>query len=284
MCTYSYHYYHQKNDNIFRGLRLLYIGTSGYYFSDWIGTVYPEGLPKTQLLKYYASVWGFNAVELNFTYYTIPNYKTIVSMLRKTPQTFVFSVKMPNSVTHEGWKTLTLPENDIEKTLSALEPMISEDRLKILLAQFPYAFQFSKENLQYIQKLRDKVSQPLAIEFRHCSWDKEQVYDLLKSCDLTLVITDEPQVKDLFPYKPMRTSQISYFRLHGRNSKWFTSATERYNYNYSEEELKAFSRDIARLAKESQNSFVFFNNCYRGKALQNALTLRSILESTFLGS
>ncbi|MFN4190144.1 MAG: DUF72 domain-containing protein [Pseudothermotoga sp.] len=265
-------------------MRLLYIGTSGYYFSDWIGTVYPETLSKTQLLKYYASVWKFNAVELNFTYYTIPNYKTIVTMLRRTPQMFVFSVKMPRFVTHEGWKTLTLPQDDIKKTLTALEPMISEGRLKILLAQFPYAFQFSKKNLQYIQKLKNDITQPLAIEFRHRSWDKEQVYDFLRSCGLTTVIVDEPQIKDLFPYKPVRTSQISYFRFHGKNNKWFTSVTERYNYYYSEEELKNLSQDIIKMAKESEDSFVFFNNCYRGKAMQNALTLRSILQSFNLGS
>lgn len=263
---------------------MLYIGTSGYYFSDWIGTVYPEGLPKTQLLKYYSSVWNFNAVELNFTYYTIPNYKTIVSMIRKTPQTFVFSVKMPSSVTHEGWKTLTLPKDDIKKTLTALEPMISEGRLKMLLAQFPYAFRFCEENLQYIQELKNNISQPIAVEFRHRSWDQERVYDFLRSCGLTLVTVDEPKIKDLFPYKPVRTSQTSYFRFHGRNDKWFTSAAERYNYDYSEEELKNLSQDIDKMAKESQDSFVFFNNCYRGKALQNALTLRSILQSSILGS
>ncbi len=261
---------------------MLYIGTSGYYFSDWIGTVYPQGLSKSQLLKYYASVWQFNAVELNFTYYTVPNYRTIVSMLRKTPQTFVFCVKIPGSVTHEGWKNNTIFEEDIQKTLSALEPMISEGRLKMLLAQFPYTFQYSKEKLQYIQELRNRIDQPVAIEFRHRSWDREEVYDFLKVHDLSLVITDEPQIKELFPYKPIMTSQISYFRLHGRSEKWFSSGAERYNYEYSHEQLKQFAIDIAQLMQKSKDLFVFFNNCYQGKAVQNALTLRSILESTFL--
>lgn len=264
-------------------MNLLYIGTSGYYFSDWIGTVYPEGLSKTQLLKYYATVWNFNAVELNFTYYTIPNYKTIVSMLRKTPQTFVFSVKLPNSVTHQGWKTLSLPKQDIEKTLSALEPMIYEGRLKTLLAQFPYAFRYTRENMQYIQELRDKIDLPIAIEFRHCSWDNDQVYDFLRTHELSFVITDEPRIKDLFPYRVIRTSKISYFRYHGRNEKWFVSGAERYNYEYSFEQLREFAKDIVDIAKESEDLFVFFNNCYRGKAVQNALTLHSILENTFLG-
>ncbi|HOJ88495.1 MAG TPA: DUF72 domain-containing protein [Pseudothermotoga sp.] len=263
---------------------MLYIGTSGYYFSDWIGTVYPEDLSKSQLLKYYASVWKFDAVELNFTYYTIPSYKTVVSMLRKTPQTFVFSVKMPGSVTHEGWKNLILPEDDIEKTLSALQPMISENRLKIILAQFPYAFRYCDDNLQYLQRLRNMVKEPLAIEFRHRSWDNEKVYEFLSSSGLSFVIVDEPRMKELFPYKPIKTSRISYFRFHGRNEKWFYSSTERYDYDYSEEELRVFSDDIAKMLKESQDVFVFFNNCYRGKALQNALTLRSILENTVLRS
>ncbi|MBC7123441.1 MAG: DUF72 domain-containing protein, partial [Pseudothermotoga sp.] len=64
---------------------MIYVGTSGYSFSDWIGEVYPEGISRSNMLRYYASVWRFNAVELNFTYYALPTYRTIVSMLRRTP-------------------------------------------------------------------------------------------------------------------------------------------------------------------------------------------------------
>ncbi|MEJ5230151.1 MAG: DUF72 domain-containing protein [Pseudothermotoga sp.] len=263
---------------------MLYIGTSGYYFSDWIGTVYPEGLPKSQLLKYYANVLNLNAVELNFTYYTLPTYKTIVSMLRKTPATFFFTVKLPSSATHEGWKTASLPEEDIDKTMMALQPMIAEGRLKMLLAQFPYSFRYCEENVEYLKKLSEKIEQPIAVELRHSSWDNENAYKFFKSHQICLVTVDEPQIKDLFPYRPVAISKISYFRFHGRNDKWFVSATERYNYEYSEQQLKDFAKDIVNLMEESENVFVFFNNCYRGKAMKNALMLRSIIESSLLRS
>jgi uncharacterized protein YecE (DUF72 family) len=262
---------------------LIYIGTSGYSFNDWIGEVYPEGISKSDMLKYYAAVWKFKAVELNFTYYALPGYRTIVSMLRRTPSDFVFSVKLPASVTHEAWKSNLFPEEDVKKTIEALAPMVEEGRLKILLAQFPYSFRDTPANRQYLQMLRKKIDLPVAVEFRHASWDNETAYELLKSCGFTFVIVDEPNLRELFPYVPRLTSNVCYFRLHGRNRDWFNAPEgERYNYKYSDEELKVFAADILRLSNHAMDTFVFFNNCYRGNAVRDALKLRQMIESALL--
>jgi uncharacterized protein YecE (DUF72 family) len=261
----------------------LYIGTSGYYFDDWIGAVYPEKISRSAMIKYYSAVWKFNAVELNFTYYGLPGYKTIVSMVRKTPSSLVFSVKVPGSITHEGWKNSHFPREDIKFLLNALEPMILEKRLKVLLAQFPYSFTYSKENVDYLKKIRDTSTIPIAIEFRHKSWNTDDVYRFLEENEMCYVIVDEPQIRNLFPYRPLKTSDISYFRFHGRNSKWFVSSSERYNYDYSEEELELFKIDIEKLLRKSLDTFVFFNNCYRGKAVKNAIKLRSMIDNSFFG-
>lgn len=259
---------------------MIYIGTSGYSFSDWIGEVYPRDISKSDMLKYYFSVWNFNAVELNFTYYALPSYKTIVSMLRKTPNHFVFSVKLPASVTHEGWKSHHFPEDDVKKILSALVPMIEENRLKMLLAQFPYSFRDTSENRRYLQLVREKIELPIAIEFRHASWNNESTYEFLGSCGFTFVIVDEPNLRELFPYVPIVTSDKAYFRFHGRNKNWFTAPEgERYNYKYSEEEINNFAKDVVKLAEKASDVFVFFNNCYQGNAVRDAINLRQIIES-----
>jgi len=263
---------------------LIYLGTSGYSFSDWIGEVYPEGISRSDMLKYYANVWRFNAVELNFTYYTLPTYRAIVSMLRKTPSDFVFCVKLPASVTHEAWRSKTFPEEDVKKTLQALTPMFEERRLKILLAQFPYSFRDTPNNRQYLQLLREKINAPIAIEFRHASWNNESVYRLLKTLGYTFVIVDEPNLRDLFPYVPKVTSAVAYFRLHGRNRDWFSAPEgERYNYKYSDEEISIFARDIFNLSQQVVDTFVFFNNCYRGNAVRDAMKLRQMIEKALLG-
>ncbi|WP_448535750.1 DUF72 domain-containing protein [Pseudothermotoga sp.] len=264
---------------------MIYIGTSGYSFSDWIGEVYPEGMSKSDMLKYYASVWRFNAVELNFTYYALPTYKTIVSMLRKTPSDFVFSVKLPASVTHEAWKSNTFPEEDVEKTLRALTPMFEEGRLKMLLAQFPYSFRDTPSNRQYLQLLRERIDAPVAIEFRHASWNNESSYELLKTCGFTFVIVDEPNLRDLFPYVPKVTNAVAYFRFHGRNRDWFNAPEgERYNYKYNDEEISIFAGDVSRISQRVVDTFVFFNNCYRGNAVRDAMKLRQMIERALLGS
>ncbi len=270
---------HQNDDNIIVVIELIYIGTSGYSFQDWIGTVYPKDMKNSDMLTYYFGALGFKAVEINYTYYRLPSYKTTVSMLRKTPSDFVFTLKLSASVTHEGWKNSSIPREELGKILQAVQPMIDEGRLKAFLAQFPYSFKYNKQNLDYLVKLRHAINQPIAVEFRHASWDNEETFELLRKNDLIYVVVDEPQIKSLFPYKPLWTTKIAYFRFHGRSKEWFTAAEgERYNYDYSEEELSKFERDIVAISKEVQDVFAFFNNCYRGKAVKNALSLSKMIE------
>ncbi len=254
---------------------MIYIGTSGYSFRDWIGEVYPEDIKRYQMLKYYWSVFGFNAVELNFTYYRLPSYKTIVSMVRRTPDGFKFAVKVPSHVTHEGWKK-DYDESVVFEYLKAMEPMVSEGRLLIHLAQFPYSFRYEEKNLTYIETIAKNIN-PLAVEFRHNSWNRDEVFEFLKEHEITYVTVDEPDLKELFPYKPVATSDYVYFRFHGRNQKWFEKYGDRYDYFYSDDELRTFAKDINKFLNEGKVVLVFFNNCHKGSAVKNALKIRELL-------
>ena len=258
---------------------MLYIGTSGFSFNDWIGRVYPENIKPSQMLKYYWAVWKFNAVELNFTYYTLPTVKSIISMLRKTPMNFYFVVKLPGKITHEAWKNGEM-ENCVNKFLKTIQPMIDEGRLKLLLAQFPYSFKFSRKNVEYIEKIREYFKGlDIAIEYRHRSWLREEVFEYMKKRNIVYVIVDEPPIKELFPYYPYHTTSKAYYRFHGRNKKWFEAENgERYDYLYSTEELKKFAKDVRRSMEKVKEVFVFFNNCHRGSAVINALDFSKMLK------
>ncbi|RAM60614.1 hypothetical protein DS67_01830, partial [Mesotoga sp. SC_4PWA21] len=109
---------------------MIYLGTSGYSFPDWVGTAYPEGISSSQMLRYYHSVWKFNSVELNFTYYRMPSPKTITGILRKIPGEMTFSVKAPGRVTHELWKGDSRGLREVSSEFfSALLPMREEGKL-----------------------------------------------------------------------------------------------------------------------------------------------------------
>lgn len=103
-----------------RGLTLaeIRVGTSGYSFPDWVGTVYPKGLPQKAWLSYYAR-W-FKAVEINSTYYRIPSPYMMAALVRKVPRGFLFTVKVPKEMTHERGRF----EEAVGPFLAAIQPMV----------------------------------------------------------------------------------------------------------------------------------------------------------------
>jgi uncharacterized protein YecE (DUF72 family) len=258
---------------------MVYVGTSGFSFEDWKGVVYPEHLKPSQFLKYYWAVLGFRIVELNFTYYTQPSWRSFVQMLRKTPPDFYFTVKTPASVTHVLWKEGKDPKEDMENFTRQIEPLIEEQRLKMTLAQFPFSFKLSRKNVEYLEKLRESYPYEIAVEFRHYSWDREKTYEFLRNHGITFVVVDEPKLPGLFPYRPITTTDYAYFRFHGRNERWFEAEEEeRYDYLYSEEELKTLFEDVVELSRRVKETYVFFNNCYKGQAAMNALQFKKMME------
>ncbi|MEM2446385.1 MAG: DUF72 domain-containing protein [Candidatus Bathyarchaeia archaeon] len=104
------------------------VGTSGYSFPDWVGTVYPRDLPQKSWLSYYAR-W-FNAVEINSTYYRIPSPYMMAALVRKVPKGFLFTVKVPKEMTHERGRF----EEAVGPFLSSLSPMVRAWCLVSLLA------------------------------------------------------------------------------------------------------------------------------------------------------
>jgi uncharacterized protein YecE (DUF72 family) len=260
------------------------VGTSGFYFDDWAGTVYPIGLNKRDWLTFYERELGFRALEVNYTYYSLPSEKNLASMSRKTSEGFDFVIKAHRSMTHDIW-TDNKRSEIIDNTESfkvfkgALSPLIDDGKLACVLAQFPYFFYRNRGNEDYLAKFKDRMGDiPTVIEFRNRAWHGESALDILRRNDLGYCIVDEPKIRGLMPYHPVATSDIAYFRFHGRNKNWYNAPLEvRYDYLYSEGELKDFISDILNLAETVPKTMVFFNNCHAGQAAKNAIEIAKML-------
>ncbi|MDH3892071.1 MAG: DUF72 domain-containing protein [candidate division Zixibacteria bacterium] len=250
------------------------IGTSGYSFDDWRGRFYPEKTVKGKMLDYY--VQHFRTVEINSTYYRIPHPAVMANITRKAPNGFDFMVKVPQSFTHRRSDL----EDDLAKYREALSPMVESGKLAGLLAQFPYSFKFSPDGLDYLQSLRLALAEfSLFAEFRHDSWVNRTMYDRLRSDQTGYVCVDEPELPGLLKPDLFCTTKTAYVRLHGRNAQqWWDGGPLRYDYSYSEDEMREWKERIDKLIakKKADRVYVFFNNCHHGQAASNAVNFEAM--------
>lgn len=261
---------------------MLKVGTSGYSFPDWKGPVYPLDIANRDMLTYYAYELKFSTVEINFTYYRQPNAYTLKAMTRKVPEDFDFTIKAYREMTHEIFDEYKhIRENaDVFKVyLEGISFLVEQKRLGCVLFQFPVMFYPKTENEDYILTCKERMdSVPLVIEFRNKAWITDKTFQFLEENNLGYCCVDEPNLPRLVPFVPKVTSSIAYFRFHGRNKNWFNvPASERYNYLYSDEELKTFVPVIKATEQSAQKAYCFFNNCHAGSAAKNARRIKSLL-------
>ncbi len=262
----------------------VFIGTSGYQFEDWFGTVYPESLRRKDVLEYYSHELGFNCVELNYTYYRLPSFFTSRAIVKKVPEGFKFAVRSYREMTHDIWedeerKKIKDTSEIFDLFIEGILPLKEEGKLGPVLLQFPYSFWPSEETLRYLEFCKEKLSDfDVVVEFRNRAWVKRDIFDFLKKFNLGYCIVDEPKIRGLHPLVPALTSKTGYIRLHGRNPRWFEAEKEeRYNYFYNEQELREVLSKVKKVFEEAEKTYIFFNNCTGGSALKNALMLKRIL-------
>jgi uncharacterized protein YecE (DUF72 family) len=254
---------------------VIYLGTSGYSFRDWVGPFYPPGTRAADMLQHYAR--SFAAVEINATYYRVPPARIFARMAERTPPGFRFTVKLPAAATHERVGDPAV----FDAFLAAVAPLEEAGKLQGFLAQFPYSFRPGDESHAHLRFLRRALTgQPLFAEFRHESWARSETFALLESLGAGFCAVDEPRLPGLFPPVVRPTGSVGYVRLHGRNADawWGTDASSRYDYLYNDRELAEWATAIRQLDAHSRDTFVFFNNCHAGHAAQNALRMAELLE------
>ena len=260
----------------------IHIGTSGFSYEDWSGTFYPPSLKATHRLEYYAQ--KFDTVELNSSFYQLPALPSLYGMLNKVPEHFEFFVKAHRDLTHVRKNARqTLPR--FSEMLKAYE---REQKLAGVLFQFPANFECSDAHEEYLRRLIESLGGiRTVVEFRHSQWVTEHTMELLRTLNAGYCIVDMPQVRNLPSRRIETTCDLAYVRFHGLNApKWEGQASrdERYDYDYSDDELRGWVPVIADLSKGVKDTYVYFNNHYQGKAPRNANTLAGFLESYQRGS
>jgi uncharacterized protein YecE (DUF72 family) len=263
------------------------IGTCGYSFADWVGTFYPEGTQTAEMFAAY--VTHFPAVELNFTFYATPSERALTALAGRSPAGFGFWVKANRQITHE-YKADVAGE-----FVERLGPLSTAGKLLGVLLQFPQSFHRTIDARRGLGTVLEKMAAaPLAVEFRHRSWDHPDVYAGLRARNVTLVVPDVPRLAGLFAPPPMLTTRTGYLRPHSRNAaNWYATGAavppprsaaagaggkDRYDYDYSLDELKELRRQWQEVDADADKVYVFFNNCHRGQAGRNAEAFRRIVD------
>lgn len=256
---------------------MLYLGTSGYSYDDWVGPFYPAGLKKGDFFGHYLQ--RFNAVELNFTHYRLPVARTLSRLADQAPPGFRFTLKAFGDMTLGRSRDPALYATYLE----GITPLLEQGMLGCVLLQFPNSFHLSRENVTHLRFIRAQWPDlPLAVEFRHRSWvEDERTFGFLRELACGYCCVDEPQLSTLVPPVARFTAEPAYLRFHGRNAReWFQheEAWQRYDYLYSPEELREWLPAVRELLGQARELYVFFNNHYSAKAAQNAQEFALLLE------
>jgi len=181
----------------------LHVGTSGYSYKEWKGNFYPEKLPAKDMLPYYAS--RLPAVELNNTFYRLPQKSMVENWKEQVPENFRFSIKASQRITH--FKRLKEVEGETKYLLDTVS--VLEDRLGVVLFQLPPNM---KKDLPRLETFLDCLPRTTkaAFEFRHQTWMEDDVLELLKNKNHALCISD---TDDLPITHIDRTADWGYLRL-----------------------------------------------------------------------
>ena len=249
-----------------------WIGTSGFSYPDWVGPFYPPGTRPDRMLPYYAR--RFRIVELNFSFYRMPSPGAFEHMVQRTPLGFQFVVKMHSDVTHAQQL------GGVRQFLDALEPLRYTGRLAGVLCQFPQSFHCTSLTRSYLKQLAKRLAvYDGFVEFRHRSWNNERAIGELSELQTGIVSVDVPAIPSLFPRRLVKTGSTIYLRFHSRRvALWYADGKDRYDYLYSEEELKKWLDEIGELLADTERIYLLFNNCRKAQAAQNALQVKRLID------
>jgi uncharacterized protein YecE (DUF72 family) len=245
----------------------LRFGPSGFEHKDWAGEAYPPGLSGWRTLEVLAR--NFDSVELNSTFRTPLQpgaARLFCHAVRGNPR-FRFTALLGRAFTYD--RDLTRAE----EWRQGLRPLERAGRFGALVLQFPWAFRYTEENRDFLIRLRREFAEfPLAAEFRHESWSRDEALGTLIDYRLGLVNIDQPVYARAMPPTSLLTFSVAYVRLHGRAHR---AAFQEFRemeaepYRYRAEELDEWRPRIERLATHAQNCFVVATNSARADSLAN---------------
>jgi len=235
-----------------------HVGTSGWIYPHWRGVFYPQGLPQSQWFSYYARF--FDTVEVNNTFYRLPSAQAFDRWREQAPQGFLYSIKANRYITH------------IRRLRDCAEPLSRflerahhlQHTLGPILYQCPPRWRPDPARLEaFVQLLPNDIVQ--AFEFRDPRWFSPEILEILRTHQKSFCIYHMPGTDC-----PLEvTAQDIYIRLHGAGAL--------YAGKYDEATLRAWAERIKAWCAEGHDVWVYFNNDAFGHAVDNALTLKELL-------
>lgn len=235
-----------------------YIGTSGWVYQHWRGRFYPDGLPQVEWFEFYAK--HFDTVELNNSFYHLPQETTFINWHKRSPGDFIFSVKASRFITHI--KRLRGCKEPAELFLKRAK--LLKTKLGPILFQFPPHWQCQPQRLEDFLKLLPK-NKRFVFEFRDPSWFNEKIYSFLKKKKFAFCQFDMPQLVT----PEVLTADFTYIRMHG--------ALSLYGGDYPQQKLNALASRIRKYLKKNLDVYVYFNNDSCAYAVKNAKQLKQLL-------
>ncbi|MFH1639295.1 MAG: DUF72 domain-containing protein [Chloroflexota bacterium] len=262
----------------------IYIGTSGWSYpkgeGTWNGHFYPAG--RVDELGFYRQF--FNTVEINSSFYYPVNPHNAERWVKKVPENFLFTVKLWQKFTHPKMfreatgEDAVISAEDVDIFNRGIAPLVRCGRLGAILAQFPPSFRNNDYGRQIIRAISHAFGKHhLAVELRHRSWsDDTRTAALLREHQIAWVQIDEPVFSSSVACDLPLTSDMAYFRFHGRNREnwWRGNAETRYKYLYTPEEIGELACRVAKAAQQCRMVFTLFNNHWQGYAPKNARDLQ----------
>jgi uncharacterized protein YecE (DUF72 family) len=232
---------------------MIWVGTSGYNYPEWRGSFYPERLPASKMLPYYAE--RLATVEINYTFYREPNERTLEGWSRATPDRFKLTLKAPRRITHD--RRLRGAGDAVRRFLGT--SAVLGPRLGALLFQLPPNLEKDLPLLDaFLEAFPPRVD--AAFEFRHPSWLDEEVYARLRARNLALCIADSERLET-----PVElTADWAYFRLRDEG--------------YTPGDIARWASVIAGRASACREVYVYFKHEESGKGPEFARLLMQHLE------
>jgi uncharacterized protein YecE (DUF72 family) len=234
------------------------VGCSGWEYRHWSGSFYPVDIPKNRWFDYYASV--FDTVEINNTFYRLPEERTFAAWAERAPPRFVYAVKASRFLTH--MKKLKDPEEPIQRLFSRMRPL--HRHLGPVLYQLPPGWKRDVPRLEHFLQVLPRGVRHV-IEFREPSWYAEEVTVLLAKAGVAMCLHDMQGSAT----GRERVGPFVYVRFHGTTGK--------YGGGYSDHRLEGWAEWLQAQRGAGTDVYAYFNNDVGGHAPRNALTLRRLM-------
>ncbi|MBD0373064.1 MAG: DUF72 domain-containing protein [Pyrinomonadaceae bacterium] len=255
------------------------VGCQGWNYEDWVSgaggslpVFYPRATRAAAMLEVYAR--AFETVEVDSTFYAIPSVQTVEGWTKRTPEGFTFSLKLPQEITHTralGSGSVILLE-EFSARVRALGT-----RLGVVLIQMPPQFELTTETAHALREFLPHLPRDIrfSIEFRHPSWMRRRVADLLGKHKVAVALTDGPWIEraEILQFIQRPTADFAYIRWMGERDLVRFDRVQRAR----DKNLQGWYEKISELRARTSEVFAYFSNFYEGHAPASANKLKRLL-------